>query len=196
MRRGSQGYTLVELLIAATIAATAMFASLNMATYALRGNTELRDSGVALGLAQHLLATIQAEGSMWVTDHPADSQTPLYLRQLPAPPTVGQGTGWLVARVNPYDTDKRVGDLGDDSVVFDVGVQQELPSGQRPRFCVHYRMFWVGTGLARAEVRVSWARPHVGADTFKACPIAMIDDVASASGVALTGTVMRNGSVQ
>lgn len=192
---GRKGYTLLELMIAAGIASTGLFASLNMATYSMRGNTELRDANAALGLAEHLLATMQAEGAMWVTDNPADT-APLYLKNLPTPPTPGQSSVWKIAKVNPFEKDKRVGDMGDDGVVFDVGVQQEMPSAKGPRFCAHYRLSWVGTELARAEIRVSWARPHVPSDTFVDCPASMIDDVSSVSSVALAGTIMRNTSVQ
>ncbi|MEY3014517.1 MAG: hypothetical protein RIT45_3252 [Pseudomonadota bacterium] len=193
--RSRAGYTLLELMIAAAVAATGLYASLNMATYALRGNTELRDANAALGLAEHLLATMQAEAVLWVTANPADS-SPLYLKALPVPPTPGQASDWKIAKLNPYDKDKRVGELGDDGLVFDAGALQEVPSDRGKRYCVHYRLTWVGLELVRAEVRVSWARPHVPADAYISCPKTMIDDVANVSSVALAGSVMRNTSAQ
>lgn len=193
---GRAGYTLLELMIAAAVASTGLFASLNMATYAQRGNTELVDSTTAVGLAEHLLGTMQAEAAMWVDDHPA-ATAPLYLKHLPVPPTPGQGSEWLTAgSPSGYAKDKRVGDIGGDDIVFDVGMQQELPSAQRPRFCAHYKLTWVGTELARVEIRVSWPRPHVPLDTYKDCPAEMLDQIANVNSVALAGSVMRNRSVR
>ncbi len=191
--RSRAGYTLLELMIAAAVAATGLYASLNMATYALRGNTELRDANAALGLAEHMLATIQAEAVLWVGDTPPSV---LYLKALPVPPTPGQASDWKIAKLNSYDKDKRVGELGDDGLVFDAGVLQEVPSDRGARYCEHYRLTWVGLELVRAEVRVSWARAHVPADTYISCPKTMIDDVANVSSVALAGSVMRNTSAQ
>jgi type II secretory pathway pseudopilin PulG len=192
--KASRGYTLVELLIASAVATTGLYASLNMVSYSTRGNTELRDVNAATGLAEHLIATMQAEGAMWVSDIPAET-TPLFLKHLPMPPTAGLASDWQIAQFDTYSKDKRVGDLGNDGLVFDGGILQSIPSALSPRFCAHFRVIWVDESLVRGEVRVTWPRPHVNADQYIACPESMIYDVASVSTVTLMGTIMRNSSV-
>ena len=190
--RASRGYTLVELFVAAAVATVSLYASLNMATYAMRGNTELRDSQTALTLAEHVLSTIQLEGWLWTTTE-ALSGT-VYLTNLPVPPTVGQSSEWKLANTDLYIKDRRVGDIGNDQV-WDPGALNEVQSSLGRRYCVHYRLIWVAEDMARAEVRVSWARPHVPPDVLSTCPTSLIDDVATVSTVALLGIVKRNTDV-
>lgn len=190
--RASRGYTLVELFVAAAVATVSLYASLNMATYAMRGNTELRDSQTAVSLAEHVLSTIQLEGWIWTTTEALNKT--VYLTNLPLPPTVGQSSEWMLANTDQYIKDRRVGDLGNDQV-WDPGVLQEIPSAQGRRYCVHYRLIWIAQDMARAEVRVTWARPHVPPDVLSTCPAALIDDVATVNTVALLAAVKRNTDV-
>lgn len=191
--RASRGYTLVELFVAAAVATVSLYASLNMATYAMRGNTELRDSQAAMSLAEHLISTMQLEGWIWTTPESMTSLT-LYLANATQPPTVGQASEWKVANTSIYLKDRRVGDMGMDAI-WDNGVLQELPSELGRRYCVHYRLIWVASDMVRAEVRVSWARPHVPPDALLTCPTSIIDDVATVNSVALFGTIKRNTDV-
>lgn len=191
--RASRGYTLIELFVAAAVATVSLYASLNMATFALRGNTDLRESQTALSLAEHVLSTMQLEGWKWTTTESLAGT--LYLINAPLPPTVGQTSEWKLANTNQYSKDRRVGDLGEDEI-WDPGARDEfLPNSANRRFCVHYRLIWVAEDMVRAEVRVSWARPHVPTETLVTCPTALIDDVATVHSVALFSTIKRNSDV-
>lgn len=189
---GRRGYTLVELLIAAGVATISLYASLQMATYTLRGNTDLRDSQAALSLAQHMISTMQAEGWLWTKTE--DLAQRLYLRHAPLPPTIGQMSEWKIANTNEFAKDMRVGEIGFDKL-WDMGALQEVQGTMGARYCLHYRLAWVAEDMMRAEVRVSWARPHLPVDALNACPLDLIDNVASVHSVALAGTVQRNASV-
>lgn len=190
----TRGFTLVELLVGAAIAVIGLFASLTLAITALRGNSERRDSLLAGQLAEHLLATIQAEGARWTGDAAPGTVLP-YLSKLPTPPTPGTATAWLSAPTDPFGADKRVGPLGADTL-YDQGALLEMPASRGPRFCAHYRLIWVSADLARAEVRVTWPRPQAPIDKYSSCPVTMIDDVGMVGSVTLPALVMRNVYVQ
>jgi len=184
-----RGFSLVELLVSAAIATTGMYASLSMCMSALQGNTEMRDSAIALTQAEHVLATMQGEAWLWQDKM---DTLPRFFRHMPTPFAVGQSTGWKTLRSNPFAPDKRVGDMGDDAHIYDQGLLYALPSADRPRYCTQWRMTWVTADLIRAEVRVGWSRPHVPADKYKACPNAMFDDIGNVLSVAIPAMVMRN----
>ncbi len=189
--RGGRGYTLLELLVAASIAIIGLYASLALCVSSVRGNTEARNSTVASFLAEHVLATIQGEAVMWHRNPPDLSQAPRYLRHLGSP-SPGQGTEWKIGHWNPYDKDKRVGDMGGDNIRYDPGVLLEIPFYKAPRYCIHWRIAWVNPDLVRAEVRVSWPRPGAERDKYSSCPVSMVHDVGSVGSVTLPALVMRN----
>ncbi len=190
--KSGRGYTLIELMVAASVATISLYASLNMAAFSMRGNTDLRDSQAALRLAEHVVSTIQAEGWLWTTDEVLN-QT-LFLRVAVLPPTIGQTSGWQSGNQEQFNKDRRVGALG-NSQIWDAGALQEIPSDLGARYCLHYRLIWVADDMLRAEVRVVWPREHLPADELMSCPNSRIDDVASVHTVSLTGVVRRNSDV-
>ncbi len=190
--RSGRGYTLVELMVAARIATISLYASLNMAAFSMRGNTELRDSQAALRLAEHVVSTVQAEGWLWTTDEVLSQL--LFLRMATLPPTIGQTSGWQSGNHEQFNKDRRVGALG-NSQAWDAGALQEIPNDLGARYCVFYRLIWVADDMLRAEVRVIWPREHLPADELVSCPNTRIDDVPSVNTVSLTGVVRRNSDV-
>ena len=190
-REGARGFSLIELLVSAAIATMGMYASLSLCMSALKGNTETRDLQIAGLYAEHALNTIQGEALMWQT---LPSAMPLsrFLRHLPEPPTASQSTGWMTLQINPFATDRRMGDMGDDAHTYDAGMLFSLPSEQRPRYCGQFRLTWVTNDLVRAEVRVGWARPHVPVDKYKACPSGMFDDIGNVVSVTMPAMVQKN----
>lgn len=191
--KAGRGFTLVEVLVSGAIAMIALFATLNLAVNAARGNTERRDAQVAGQLAEHVLATIQADATQWVGDTPPGYLT--YLNKLQLPATPGTGTAWLNGPGSPLSADKRVGALGADQK-YDQGALQEVPTDRGQRFCVHFRLTWVSAEVVRADVRVSWARSKAAADLYKLCPSDMIYDVGYVGSVSLPALIMRNVYVQ
>jgi type II secretory pathway pseudopilin PulG len=136
--KSQQGFTILELLIGAGVATIGLFASMTLAMAALRGNTERRDSILAEQYAQHLLATIQAEGTIWTNDSPPANAGNLLVNAT-SPAVVGQSSGWLLVPGDAFASDKRVGALGANNI-WDQGLLQELPNDRGTRFCSHYRL--------------------------------------------------------
>jgi hypothetical protein len=194
MTRSSRGFSLLEVLVAGVIGVIGLFGSLTLSVMALKGNSDRRDGQMAMQLAEHMLATIQSEATMWTGDEMPSPVLP-WLNKLPAPPSPGQTSGWLSGPSVPFSQDKRVGPLGADSR-YDQGALLEMPSDVGTRYCVHYRLTWVTDQVVRAEVRVAWARPHVPADKYKACPVDMLFNVGEVGSVSMPALLSRNTNVQ
>ena len=191
--RASRGFTLVELLIGASVALVGLFASLNMMGSAVRGNNERRDALMAQQLAQHLLATIRAESTMWIDDDIA-KRAPRYIGHLPMPATAGEATPWMTELGQDLANDKRVS-FGANGV-YDPGMILESPQDRGTRYCAHWRLTWITPELIRAEVRVSWQRPHVPVEKYIACPSEMSNDIGNVGSITLPAMVSKNVYVQ
>lgn len=189
-----QGFTILELLIGAGVATVGLYASLTLAMAALHGNTERRDSILAEQYAQHLLATIQAEGTIWTNDTPP-ANTGNLLVKATTPAVVGQTSGWVQAPGDVFATDKRVGPMGGNKT-WDQGLLSELPNDRGTRFCAHYRLTWVTTDLIRAEVRIAWPHANLPTDKYADCPADMVFDVGNVGSITLPAMVMKNVYVQ
>lgn len=191
--RSKRGFTLVELLVGSAVAVIGLYASMSLVLHTMRGNTDRRDSQAALQLAEHTLATIQAEATLWTADLPPGFTT--YLAALPQPMAPGASSSWQQGAGNALSADKRVGPLGADSR-YDQGSLLELPATRGTRYCLHWRVTWVSAELVRAEVRVSWPRAHANVDDYKTCPVGMVADSANLYSVSLPAMVMKNVYVQ
>ena len=190
------GYTILELLIASAVATTALYASLTMTTSVSHGNTDLRMASDGQMLAEHLLASVQSQGMLWIDEVPYGAAEEL--KRVPS--NNGDISQWFIySHTNPgFSKDKRIGRLG-NNMVWDNGAQQMLIDGLsgwgQKRFCAHYRVARVTSDLARIEFRVSWARRHTPVDATLKCEttIATDPDADKKYGsVTLSGTVMRN----
>lgn len=194
--RGRRGYTMIELLVAAAIATTGLFATLNMTTSVTRGNTDLRLASEAQLLAEHLVATVQSQGLLWVDTVPYGAAEELKR----VPTSAGASTDWLMYNHanNGFSKNNRVGRLGNDGI-WDNGAQLMVIDGlsgwgEKP-FCAHYRMTRVSDDLARIEVRVSWARRATGVDAIAKCDVSIATDPDADKkygSVSLAGTILRN----
>ncbi len=194
--RAHRGYTMVELLVAAGIATTGLFATLNMTTSVTRGNTDLRISSEAQLLAEHLVASAQSQGLLWVDEVPYGAAEEL--KRVPL--NIGDSTDWqLYNHANQgFSKNNRVGRLGNDTI-WDNGAQLMVIDGAsgwaEKHFCGHYRMTRVSADLARIEVRVSWARPTTGVDSIDKCKTSIVTDIDADKkygSVSLAATIMRN----
>lgn len=192
VRRRPTGFTLVEVLVGAVVAAIGLFATMQLALAALRGNTERRDSILAEQLAQHVLASLQTEAIYWTQDVPTQVK---YLGALPTPYSAGETSGWTLTPGVGFGADKRTGALG-AVALWDNGLLNELPNDRGTRFCTHYRLTWVTPDMARAEVRVSWPHSNVDDTKYQACPADMVYDVGNVGSMTLPAMVMRNVYVQ
>lgn len=192
--RRAGGYTVLELLIAAVIATTGLFASLNMTTTVTNGTTNMRDISDGQTLAEHLLASMQSQGLVWVDNQPHAVAVELGK----VPQTTGETSQWQVLNSNPFSNDKRIGRLG-NNIIWDNGLLLRTVDGstayKRARYCAHYRVTRVGDDLARVEVRVTWARSHIDPESIKTCPVTMVGDAQATvryHTVSVAGTIMRN----
>lgn len=192
--RLQRGFTLIEVMVAGAVGVIGLYATLNLTMMALKGNTARRDTQAAGQLAEHVLSTMQAEGTLWTGDGNPHPSLP-YLGKLPTPPSVGTSTGWLNGPTLPLSADKRVGPMGGD-VKYDQGILQEVPSDRGTRYCMHYRLTWLSTDLVRTEVRISWPRPITSADKYVNCPVEMFNAVAEVNSLSLPALVQRNSNVQ
>jgi len=194
--RSRRGYTMMELLVAATIATTGLFAALNMTTTVTRGNTDLRLASEAQLLAEHIVASTQSQGMLWVDDVPYGAA--VELKEVPA--STGASSDWtLYNHANlGFSQNNRVGRLGNDTV-WDNGAQLLVLDGVsgwgEKLYCVHFKMTRVSPDLARIEVRVTWARAIIGADAIAKCKTAIVTDPDADKkyrSVSLAGLIMRN----
>jgi prepilin-type N-terminal cleavage/methylation domain-containing protein len=196
--RNERGFSMVELLIASSVALIGLFASLNMAMFALHANQERRDSIAAEQYAEHVLSTIQAEGLFWTDLNPP--QIGWYLFRLPSLTTAGvlpspSSTGWQLVPGTDQSDDKRVGRMGNDWI-YDRGVRSEIQAERGVQYCGFWRLTWVTDSLARAEVKVAWQRTGLNVDKYKDCPVTMTDDVGNVGTMTLPAMVMKNVYVQ
>ncbi len=198
VRRSKRGYSLIELLIASAIATSGLYASLALCMSALQGNNEARDTAMAQNLAEHAIATIQAEAAIfWLTNPPPEANKTRFIQHViqTANPVIGDTSGWRQWPGRELHTDKRIGDLGHDTTHYDFGAVLEIPSDHAPRYCAHYRLTVLNPNLLRAEVRVAWPRHGTHVDKYKACPATMSEDIGNVGSVTLPAMVMRNSSV-
>ena len=206
--RHARGFSMVELLVGASVALIGLYASLNMAMYALHANQERRDSIAAEQYAEHVLSTIQAEALFWTDLNPPYGYI-WYLFRLDQLSAAGdlpanRTTGWLKVPGTDQGDDKRVGRVGADEI-YDAGIQfatygfnaagtGSAPPG--PAYCGFWRLTWVTSSLIRAEVKVAWPRASLNVDKYKDCPATMADDVGNVGSITLPAMVMKNVYVQ
>ena len=191
--KASRGFTMVELLVGASVGLIGLFASLTMAMHALAANQERRDSIAGEQLAEHILSTIQTEAVFWTGDALPNVGSYLYL--LPWPYSSGGTTGWQPLPYSDLTDDRRVGRMGSD-VVYDVGVRFEVQAERGTHYCGFWRLTWVTDTLVRADVKVAWQRPNLPVDKYKDCPVTMTNDVGSVGTITLPAMVMKNVAVQ
>ena len=197
-RRRERGFSMVELLIASSVALIGLFASLNMAIYALHANQERRDAIAAEQYAEHVLSTIQAEGLFWTDLNPPG--VGWYLFRLPSLVTAGvlpspSTTGWQLVPGTEQSDDKRVGRMGADWI-YDRGVRSEILSERGVQYCGFWRLTWVTDSLIRADVKIAWQRQALAVDKYKDCPVTMANDVGNVGTITMPAMVMKNSYVQ
>ncbi len=196
--RSKLGYSIIELIIAAAIATSGLYASLALCMSALEGNSKARDSAMAQNLAEHVIATIQGEAAFfWLSNPPEKANQTRFIKHViqTANPVVGDSSGWRLVPGRELHADKRTGDLGGDTTHYDLGMILELRPEHAPRYCAHWRLTVLNPSLLRAEVRVAWPNRGVPSDKYKACPSTMAEDIGNVGSVTLPAMVMRNGSV-
>lgn len=163
-RSRTDGYTLVEVMMAMAILAVGATGIMSLQTAATRGNQEANEMGTATRISEWWLDRLRVDALNWqiggpgVLPSPAMFANTLYLDAMPA---VG-GTGWFAPN--------------EAGVLF---AGHELGFNGNPaggagivHFCTHAQLTWVYPGTAmRADVRVFWRRRQwTSAAGAAACP--------------------------
>ncbi|MEE2789642.1 MAG: prepilin-type N-terminal cleavage/methylation domain-containing protein [Myxococcota bacterium] len=140
-RRFSGGFTVIEVLIAISVAAIGFAAIFSLQIASMQANMTARDLTGAIGLAERYVEVLRRDSYLWDgTQRPA--------------PRLNQSFGdWHVLTPFPVDQNGRA------SAENDVDFGSEFLS--RQRYCVHY---WMNgftnlyAGLLSIRVRVVWPR--------------------------------------
>lgn len=192
------GYSLVEVMVAATILAIGFMGLLNLQVRTIQGASDSLALTQAMTLAEHYLGSLQVEALNWTTVGQTDAALLPRLSDngFMAAPVVGASTDWVSAWPEAQG-DARVGLLGDAVTVsgldLDSGARLEIKPDVQRRFCVHHRLTWVIADEAlRAEVRVSWSRDAADFSEYLSCPPEMVADRAAVAQFTLPGMLVRN----
>lgn len=170
-RSGNAGFTVIELLITVAITAIGFVALLTLQVATIRGLNFSTNLAAATNLGEHVLATMDVEGVQWVGGVPPNT--------LPMLSTINGNEGfWQVWRCDPTAPDAFMNQTGCDNLVFDVGIDSEIPIRANTRFCVQYNLDWANPTrtLIDAQVRVFWLRDEAGLwQTFRDCPVGTME---------------------
>lgn len=168
-RSRTQGYTLVEVMMAMAILAVGATGIMSLQTAATRGNQEANEMGTATRISEWWLDRLRLDALNWriggagTLPSPAMFANTQYMRAMPA---VG-GTPWFVpaaatAAAGLPDAN-RLGFNGNPGTAAGTA-----------HFCTQAQLTWVYPGSAlRADVRVFWRRRQwTSAAGAEACPAA------------------------
>jgi prepilin-type N-terminal cleavage/methylation domain-containing protein len=147
-RRGQQGYTLVEIMMALAIFMVAMLGMFTMQKAAVSANSHARSAGVAQHLARAWASQLEVDATQWRATKAGD-----WLNG------VGEGAWTRPAYVLNRKFGSRFDALGNP--LTDAAADQALT-----RFCTNVRltplpldtMGMAGNGVLRAEIRIYWLR--------------------------------------
>jgi len=159
-RRGSRGYTSVEVLCALILFAIGAAGAIGMLRVSIQGSEDARRFDMGNSIANGWLSRLQRDATLW-TEPNASSPTTLnvytntkFLR------LVGACGSWC----NPPASTPPAGMTGS----FDNFGRDLAPDSPDAYYCAQYRLQWIAdpgippavklTGLMRGEVRVFWSR--------------------------------------
>lgn len=156
----SAGFTLIEVLMSALVLGIGLVGILAMQTSANLTNRGAYDRQTAMTLAETTLERLKRDGIEWTPIAAASDGT--WLSH-----AIGSADGnWAMP---PVPTGATAQPTYNDMMLPNV-VNTEIPDDRRhiaeknSRYCIEFRLGWVIVGeLARADVRVSWARNREGA---------------------------------
>jgi prepilin-type N-terminal cleavage/methylation domain-containing protein len=156
LRSGAaRGFTAVEVLLAMTVMAIGAAAVMSMQKASIQGNLDARETDVANSIARTWVERLQADGMQWTIPGPSNPGANPNLATTALILQAGAGnqgnwfapTQYLAAGISP----------GFDILGRDIPAIGDLPNAL---FCANVRLTWLSQGndLARADVRVLWAR--------------------------------------
>jgi type IV pilus assembly protein PilV len=155
-RRGDEGFTILEVLIAVLVLAIGFIGILGMQSVAIQTSRASSDIRVATEIAETTMERMQRDAQMWgQTGSPGDWGPGAWLNSA----LTEAGTGNFAWPPRPAGTSGR------EPAFNGLGLAQQdtTPSpdftNRNNRFCVDYQTDWLrGATFARITVRVRWPR--------------------------------------
>lgn len=162
-RRGTRGYTVVEILAAMTLFAIGAAGVISMEQVTIKGGTDARRFDVAANIANEWAFRLQRDSMFWTEPNaasPTTSNLTTRTRWLKDTPT----TGWKMPTIPAAGSESGM------SPAFGVYGQDLPPAGgvNEHMYCVQYRLEWMADpgvapnlkpgALIHADIRVFWAR--------------------------------------
>jgi prepilin-type N-terminal cleavage/methylation domain-containing protein len=191
--RGSQGYSLIEVMVVIVITTVGFIALINLQIGTLRAVGMSRAMMQGVNLAEHFIETLKVEALPWNMDASSMISQPDRFPnlRLAGNAVAGGSSGWIRGML-PAGSDRRIGPLGTGEG-DDTGIASEIVPDRDRRYCLHFRLTWVVPEyLMRADVRVLWMRDEARLTNYEECPIGMETDLANVASVTVPGTVIRN----
>lgn len=150
-RRSSEGFTLIEVMMAMAVMVIGALGILSMQQAATRGNMTARQLSTASYANQVWLERVRRDALMWNGRNRADTGTTTWLAGLAA----GGDVDWFTPAVGP---------LGNESAGFDY-FGNEVPVANAT-YCTHLALNWISVDgtLARVTARTWWHRRGDGTD--------------------------------
>lgn len=150
-RRKTDGYTLVEVMMALAVLATGAVGILGIHQAVMRGNYEARQVATATNIASTWIERLQRDAVGWSRGGPSITFSPatdlLQTRWLRSVPARDAAPTWFVPAA-----------AGDQRATFD-HFGRDTAATDEMRYCTNVRLQWVYFGQAmRADVRVWWTR--------------------------------------
>ncbi len=153
-RSRTQGYTLVEVMMAMAILAVGATGIMSLQTAATRGNQEANEMGTATRISEWWLDRLRLDALNWRLGGPGALPSPAMFantQYMGAMPAVG-GTAWFV----PTETTAAAGLPDANQLGFN---GNPGTAAGTVHFCTQVQLTWVYPGTAlRADVRVFWRR--------------------------------------
>ncbi len=192
VRTSNQGFSIVEVLVAAAAAAFGIVALVNLQVSSLGAARASHDLTLATTMAAHFAEFIEARTLFCNTADPSD---PNCVFRPDATVTVDSVTAadWTLWTGSATGSDVRqrayLFDTSADGAAWDNGLEQEFGSVMPPRYCVYYRTAWMTyPDELRAEVTVYWPRYNANRATYQTCPSTLPTDV-TVDSVTVTQTI-------
>lgn len=188
------GFTLIEVLMSALVLGIGLVGILAMQTSANLTNRGAYDRQTAMTLAETTLERLKRDAIEWTPTQGAAEDSWL------AHAVLSADGSWAMP---PIPSGATAQPTYNDMMLPNV-VNTAIPSGwtamteKNSRYCIEYQLGWVVVGkMARADVRVSWARNREG-DTEMAGSCDVLDGISDRDravwfrDVRVTGMIRRN----
>ena len=192
MTRRNKGFSVVEVLVAAAVAALGIVGLVNLQVSSLGATRASHDLTLAMTMAAHFAELIENRTLFCNT---ADTSDPNCAFRPNGTVTVDSVTAadWNLWTGGATGSDVRqrayLFDTSANNPAWDNGLAQEFGSVMPSRYCIYYRTAWMTyPDELRAEVTVYWPRYNANRATYQTCPSTLPNDL-TVDSVTVTQTI-------